>query len=762
MKLHTELSSVERSGVINERVATIQMSAKAIDILSSGIYTDPELAVVRELSCNAYDAHVAAGRKDIPIEIHLPNSLEPWFHVRDYGTGLSHEDIMGDGTETNPGIYMTYFGSTKTESNDFIGALGLGTKSPLSYTNSFEVISRYNGKRRHYTVFKNEQGLPTTACLGEVDTDEMNGLEVRVTIQQEDFSKFADRTSRALRWFPVRPNVVGTPYFKFMEIPKENLSGEGWKVFPSAFSTDYSKMTAVQGNVAYKVDISKIGLSPSVRKVLETVHCVGFFEIGDLETAASREEIRYDERSKTALLAKIEQIHAGVLASVEAQINALGNAPQWDVFLTLNDITHNLFRHDYGLFKEFTRGTKNQHIKDFIQNDGQFKFDLLKGHEFVVFEKTKNYGNASIKRRDINQVIRPDHNVVVFYNDLPSGGIARAQEWVRTALSRNGRSNITAIVIRRKKEFVEDIINTGGGVAGSLFTKKAWTEADYVAELKTFVEQCGNIKLALTSVDAPIPARSKSYNKLSLPIFQYEGTTSSSKYNSSIVWKRVAPNLDAGGIYFNLLNGAHVSWVGPKGDLLSLSDNWGPSKVANNFSIAIGLINTYLNTKYTVNDIYGFGSQAIGKIKNNVKWINLFDILKKAVLGYEAAGNFFTRLDNTPTVLGIKTRLVYHPTNADVFIKGVRDLSSKSTFRNLVLPLIEDLQTYNKHKDILTFIRSVNLDLNLKMFDNKAPGYFTKDDFDEYPMLAFIDELQHSLPKDIKTLFNYIDLIDRS
>jgi len=94
----------------------IKASAKAFSILSSGLYANKIRAIIRELSCNAVDSHVAAGRTDTPFDVHLPNDLEPWFSIRDYGTGLSHEQVSS--------IYTTYFESTKTESNDYIGALG--------------------------------------------------------------------------------------------------------------------------------------------------------------------------------------------------------------------------------------------------------------------------------------------------------------------------------------------------------------------------------------------------------------------------------------------------------------------------------------------------------------------------------------------------------------------------------------------------------------------------------------------------------------
>ena len=110
----------------------IQASSKAFDILSSNIYQNKVRAVVREISCNAVDAHTAAGNPD-PIKVHLPTTLEPHFSVRDFGIGLSDEDVRE--------IFTTYFCSTKTSSNDFVGALGLGSKSPFCLVDSFTVTS---------------------------------------------------------------------------------------------------------------------------------------------------------------------------------------------------------------------------------------------------------------------------------------------------------------------------------------------------------------------------------------------------------------------------------------------------------------------------------------------------------------------------------------------------------------------------------------------------------------------------------------------
>ena len=62
------------------------------NVLRNQLYSDKVLAVIREYSCNAVDAHTEVG-KDEPILVTLPNQLSPYFKVRDYGRGLTEKEI---------------------------------------------------------------------------------------------------------------------------------------------------------------------------------------------------------------------------------------------------------------------------------------------------------------------------------------------------------------------------------------------------------------------------------------------------------------------------------------------------------------------------------------------------------------------------------------------------------------------------------------------------------------------------------------------
>ena len=63
MKTTSEQRYIETDGMAGQSTGfKIKANAKAFKILTSNLYTDVPLAIVRELGCNAYDAHIAASK----------------------------------------------------------------------------------------------------------------------------------------------------------------------------------------------------------------------------------------------------------------------------------------------------------------------------------------------------------------------------------------------------------------------------------------------------------------------------------------------------------------------------------------------------------------------------------------------------------------------------------------------------------------------------------------------------------------------------
>jgi hypothetical protein len=304
MKLFAEDRVIDRVGTQKETAYTIKPTGKAFRILSSGLYKEKIHAIVRELSCNAYDAHIDAGKLDVPFDIHLPNAIEPWFTVRDKGKGLSPE-----GMETT---YTRYFESTKTDSDDFIGALGLGSKSPLSYTDSFDVASFFEGIKSMYTVSMDEDGTPTLTHRSDEPSDEPSGLEVKIPVGSSyDFREFREKAERVFRYFPVKPNIVGSPDYT-IEDRTPVLEGDGWKVYPSGPNF------AIMGVVAYPLSlrsVSQAGADDTVRP-FENLSIEIDFPIGSLDITAGREELSFDKRTIANMTARLGNIRREIIRKI--------------------------------------------------------------------------------------------------------------------------------------------------------------------------------------------------------------------------------------------------------------------------------------------------------------------------------------------------------------------------------------------------------------------------------------------------------------
>lgn len=755
MKLHSDRQEVERSNVATESTFRIKTTAKAFDILSSGLYTDPIRAIIRELSCNAYDAHVAADNANQAFEIHLPNRLEPFFGVKDFGTGLSDEDVMS--------LYSTYFESTKTDSNDFIGALGLGSKSPFSYTKAFEVISRFENVRRIYSVFINEHGVPTIAKMGEFPTDESNGLEVKITVNPSDFWSFHEKLASTLRWFPVKPLVVGANQFQWAEMPKENLSGDGWLMLDKHFADDYSRMTAVQGNVAYKVDISKLNLSDSDNLILEGCHIVGFFNIGDLEVAASREEIRYDARSVAALKKRIKQVRTGILTSVEKRVQTLDDdgANRWTMIIALNKISDEMFGHR-PLFTEILGSSTNELIQWYLKNDGALKFPDTKYHSAISYTIQGVNQNSGMRRSYIGSSVDPSEETVVFLNDMKVGGVAKIAHYLRTSASER-----TAIVIRRVEHIKVDEKLKDRDTPKDQLGKAPIpiTEEQYQEEFDAIVEALGDVQIKFASTDAPVPPRRNKGEYRSLPVFKFERVNTRRYGKSTVTWERLQfANIDTtqDALYFFIRNGSQIVVHDQKGEETDVS--WETSKTGEYLQSAIELINKAQGTKFALDkNVYAVGSLGAKKIKKIATWTNLFDAVKSQLAQFAPAVEFYARWERTPDAMGLCDTIARHKGARSTLVKRVAKMSATSKFRMAVEPLIQASDKFEKWALIVPLVRKLDLDLGTKLFDNvNTSGFFNNRVFDAYPMLSFISNFAYLNSQQLDLFFDYIETIDRS
>jgi hypothetical protein len=318
MKIHNEITELSMNGIKESKDFGFKITPQAIQMFFKDIYKDPILACVRELACNAFDAHVLAKNPKTPFNVHIPTNLEPWFEIRDFGVGLSKEQM-----ET---LYSTFFESSKQGSNDFIGGLGIGSKSPLAYTDMFTATSFYEGVSYQFIVSKNELGVPTLNFVGEFPTKEPNGLSVNVPIKQNygqangsDIESFRKCVIKVFTRFETKPVLTGMTV-EFPEIVYSSQKGD-WGMRDNQKSGLDSSLglQAIMGNIAYPISIDSLRLEhAAMQKYAGIIYSNSWrkedrpfdikFGIGTLSITPSREELQYDERTCKAITAAFDLI----------------------------------------------------------------------------------------------------------------------------------------------------------------------------------------------------------------------------------------------------------------------------------------------------------------------------------------------------------------------------------------------------------------------------------------------------------------------
>lgn len=310
--------------------------AKIMSVLTN-LYTDPEGAVVREYLTNALDSQIEAQEADPnyvwrPIEVTTPSRFSKNYVVRDFGIGMSVDDIKD--------IYSKYGKSTKETSNSVTGMLGLGSKCALTYTGQFTITGYKNGVRCRAIVSKNEENIPIFQIVDTRATDEPNGVEISVPVR--DANSFSTKTAEFLRWWkpgqvlvdgaspePHGYTLVSDDKMEFT-INKQTVKSKVEIYSPleaGAYGYRNRRSYIVMGNVPYYVNPEYISDD------LNAAGCsfVAYVPMGSVSFPPNREELLYYPDTKrvitnisTALLGKIVTMKKNAIENAPSKADAYG------------------------------------------------------------------------------------------------------------------------------------------------------------------------------------------------------------------------------------------------------------------------------------------------------------------------------------------------------------------------------------------------------------------------------------------------------
>lgn len=303
MKPRNELIKIE--GSLGGEVTKMKMDMNAVVHLMgvlTNLYSDNELAVIREYSTNALDSHIFAGVSD-PIEITIPNSLTNELVITDHGLGLSKDEIQN--------VYGTYGTSTKRESDDVAGCLGLGSKSALAYTSAFTVIGTKDGMRTTAVISLDSDGAGRIEVVDETETDDRNGVTVRIPASNsQDFRQSVRKFFSY--WDEGTVLIDGEPPKHFsedMELLEENIwFGEE--------RYEENGITVIMGGVSYGIDDYQLNrIFPGKRVVIKA-------NMGDVDFVPSREALNLTPRTKDYLKELANHVRSSIDRQLQTRIDA--------------------------------------------------------------------------------------------------------------------------------------------------------------------------------------------------------------------------------------------------------------------------------------------------------------------------------------------------------------------------------------------------------------------------------------------------------
>lgn len=279
---------------------------KYISSLLRNNYSDPMLATMREIIANGIDA--SCGTK---VDVQLPTRIEPNFIVRDYGEGLSEEDMLG--------LYSKFGKSTKRDANKSIGGFGVGKFAPLAYTDSFIIVSYHDGVKDSYTMKVDDDEGTSIQKLFSEDSEEANGIYIQVPVENQHIEPFNLKFKNFSRYLQGSLNVKNDS-FDYIE-PEISCDVFDFFVDPSEYYYRASKQEEcnnayiLMGGIMYPVkreDNHKNFVKGLVYKA----------KIGEFKLHHSREALEYNNSTVEKLKEASDKIALELKKQLKSKFNS--------------------------------------------------------------------------------------------------------------------------------------------------------------------------------------------------------------------------------------------------------------------------------------------------------------------------------------------------------------------------------------------------------------------------------------------------------
>ena len=426
-------------------------------------YSNTILATIRETYANAVDANKENGLSPESIEIKCPTGLDQTFSVRDFGCGLSRDQIFN--------LYSKFGKSTKRGSDASIGGFGIGRFAPLSYKDSFTVTSYHNGTKSIYSLYISEENDTKIDEVFSEPTSEANGICISVGVAKNDLTKFNEEISNFFSNFEILP--------KFLNIqnniikPEIVASGTDWQIrksFNGYNNYSVGEQGIVMGGIYYPINAELVDFKSddgySWTKFLNKL--VFIADIGSVSLHHSRETLEYNKTTKAYLKSRYQAFSQEFTDSIKnkiAQFDCLRDAMSYykDISQTFpRNAFDQLQNQDVFVFKGHKITTYNFNRPTYEENGKNNRIPVyaknycLSGDR-VAIAKCYTVGN--------------DENTYIVFHDLPDNTkvVPRVYELVKkyknVVVVAHDQSIINSTIVNGVNKFKEvnrfDLVKSG-------------------------------------------------------------------------------------------------------------------------------------------------------------------------------------------------------------------------------------------------------------------------------------------------------------
>jgi hypothetical protein len=316
-KNHEQITSNQND--LNSIKFSIDSSESAVPLLIdflARLYPNPKQTLLFEYVSNAIDSHTVAGKGDVPIEICLPNKMNPFYKVRDFGIGMDHEEVRK--------IFSVALKSTKRNSNSTIGGFGVGKLVFSPYCGIMFLTTWKNGEKTIYQCRLKDGDGEITPIHNE-KSDEPQGVEIKIPVSEYDFQFFKDRAKYSYSFLKTKPIIKSDVDIELgydSHIDTDNFSilknKEHYDI------TDTHSIATV-GNIPFPINCGNLFWSYKYKSLLSYRPIVLKFDVGEVDITPSRDQLEYSEKTIDAITKKLDEMKEYLSSIIQKEFDNCAN-----------------------------------------------------------------------------------------------------------------------------------------------------------------------------------------------------------------------------------------------------------------------------------------------------------------------------------------------------------------------------------------------------------------------------------------------------